>query len=257
MLIPQLALAGKSGPGRALGFALAVVLLAALWFARVVPAGTAACATIGLVLGFALQRTVGRRAAPSLYACALVVLVFAGSSLRARTLLAGELAAGAPHERIAQLVLTPLPGNPLCWNGLALSDDDAGLYHARFARISVAPALLPNSRCAFLPRGTTTAPLQPARLVARNRALHFELELHEPLAELRALRASVCEIDAALRFMRAPYWLASTPAVIGDLRYDNEPGLGFAEIEAHQPCRDAPPPWTPPLADLLMAPPRP
>lgn len=255
LLIPQLALAGKSKAGRGLGFALALVLLAALWLAHVVPAGTAACASVGLMLGFVLQRAVKQRAAPSLYACALAVLVFAASSLHARSLLAAELATSAPRERIAELVLTPLPGNPLCWNGLALSSDAAGLYHARFARISIAPALVPNSRCAFLPRGTTTAPLRRAALVARNPALHFELELSEPLAELRALRSRVCEVDAALRFMRAPYWIGSrSPPVIGDLRYDNEPGLGFAEIEAHQPCRDAPPPWTPPLRDLLMTP---
>ena len=187
-LIPQLALAAQSKLGRALGFALAALLLAALWIPRIVPAGTALGASVALLAGFALQRAVRQRAAPSLLACAAVVLVFALGSHRARALLADELARDVPHERVAQLVLTPLPGNPLCWNGLALTSDDGGLYRARFARITLAPALLPNARCAFLPRGATTAPLRRSSLASRTPALHFELELVAPLAELRALR---------------------------------------------------------------------
>ena len=45
---------------------------------------------------------------------------------------------------------------------------------------------------------------------------------------------------------RAGHWL------LGDLRYDREPGLAFAEVELPdgKPCPRAPP-WIPPRADLL------
>jgi hypothetical protein len=41
---------------------------------------------------------------------------------------------------------------------------------------------------------------------------------------------------------------------MGDLRYDREPELGFAEVElteASRACRTAVPPWDAPRADLL------
>jgi hypothetical protein len=42
--------------------------------------------------------------------------------------------------------------------------------------------------------------------------------------------------------------------VVGDLRFDREPSLGFAEIEAlgHTSCRTSAP-WLPPRADILVS----
>ena len=251
-LIPQLALAGRSAIGRALGYLLALALLALAWLPKPIPPAVALIASCGLLAGFALQRAARGRPGPSLWASAVVVLVFAGGSLHARGVLAAELARAAPQERVAQLVLTPIPGNPLCWNGLSVSSDRAGGYHARTARISLLPALIANRSCATMRRGQPTAPLRPARLRAANPALAFELEFTGSLPELRALRARACEVDGALRFIRAAYWdTSATPPVIGDLRYDAEPDLGFAELTAPNDCRAPFPPWIPPLADLL------
>jgi inner membrane protein len=58
-----------------------------------------------------------------------------------------------------------------------------------------------------------------------------------------------------MRFIRVP-WLAmlGQATVLGDLRYDREAALGFAEVELHSPPTHCPgwvPPWVPPRADLL------
>jgi hypothetical protein len=59
-----------------------------------------------------------------------------------------------------------------------------------------------------------------------------------------------------MRFIRVP-WMASigNATVLGDLRYDREQALGFAEIELYDPpvaCPRWVPPWRPPRADLLQ-----
>jgi hypothetical protein len=64
-----------------------------------------------------------------------------------------------------------------------------------------------------------------------------------------------CEAAAAMRFIRAP-WLAEINGepVLGDLRYDREKELGFAELALEDPpprCPRLVPPWQPPRADLL------
>jgi inner membrane protein len=58
-----------------------------------------------------------------------------------------------------------------------------------------------------------------------------------------------------MRFIRAPY-VAPAPGgwILGDLRYDRERGLGFAEIAIERgrvSCPAFVPAWTPPRADLL------
>jgi inner membrane protein len=64
-----------------------------------------------------------------------------------------------------------------------------------------------------------------------------------------------CAVDALMQFARVP-WAAPRDDgwVVGDLRYDREPELGFAEIEVGpttDDCRHLRPPWVPPRQDLL------
>ena len=59
-----------------------------------------------------------------------------------------------------------------------------------------------------------------------------------------------------MRFIRVP-WLAAVgrDTVLGDLRYDREKALGFAEVALHDPpgpCPRLVPDWRPPRADLLQ-----
>jgi hypothetical protein len=80
-----------------------------------------------------------------------------------------------------------------------------------------------------------------------------------PLGELAALARTNCQAAALLRFARAPFWfpVAGDSLHVGDLRYDREPGLGFAELRVRSGRPRAPPgvpPWRPPRADLIDAP---
>ncbi|HKE93652.1 MAG TPA: hypothetical protein VKB34_05035, partial [Povalibacter sp.] len=60
---------------------------------------------------------------------------------------------------------------------------------------------------------------------------------------------------AFLRFSRVPWTLRREHAwIIGDLRFDREPELGFAELElvdGQERCPRHVPPWIEPRSDLL------
>jgi inner membrane protein len=124
----------------------------------------------------------------------------------------------------------------------------------RRAMLSIAPELLPAARCGRRLTLQTTAPLVEVRSPDLP-GWKWHGEVRTPLDLLTKLRARDCRADAALRFIRAPY-VAQVRAgwILGDLRYDREPGIGFAEIEIGRdpgPCPVFMPSWTPPRADLL------
>jgi hypothetical protein len=121
--------------------------------------------------------------------------------------------------------------------------------------LALAPSLIPADNC--LSRSLDlpgSAPL--GRVPAADTAeLHWYGEIATDLDRLRDRVATDCEAAAAMRFIRVP-WLAPVgPAtVLGDLRYDREKTLGFAEIALQDPPAGCPrhvPPWEPPRADLL------
>jgi inner membrane protein len=72
--------------------------------------------------------------------------------------------------------------------------------------------------------------------------------------ELRRMAATSCEVAAFLRFSRAP-WFREDPQgrFVGDLRFDREPELGFAELDVTRSsrCPSYVPPWIPPRQDLI------
>lgn len=74
-------------------------------------------------------------------------------------------------------------------------------------------------------------------------------------ASLRSWVADDCDAAAIMRFVRVPFVAeAGGRAIIGDLRFDREPGVGFAEIELDPASAvrcDYHARWTPPRADLL------
>jgi inner membrane protein len=126
---------------------------------------------------------------------------------------------------------------------------------ARRAMLALAPTLIPADGC--LSRGLnipSSAPLERVQ-AADTVSLHWYGEIATDLGRLRQRVARDCEASAAMRFIRVPWLAALGPAtVLGDLRYDREKGLGFAEIELQEPPGDCPglvPHWQPPRADLL------
>lgn len=99
---------------------------------------------------------------------------------------------------------------------------------------------------------TPTAPLGPSS----GGTEHFRVEgtFRAPLAELRDL-AHNCHAAAFMQWGRAPFWRRDeNGTVIGDLRYDFDEQVGWAEVAlppAGSTCPENLPAWTPPRADWL------
>jgi inner membrane protein len=178
-----------------------------------------------------------------LYAQRVVVRIVARSSARL-----------FPTNRVVDTILTPLPGNPICWSVISVGRQGVQ-YVARRARVSVVPTLLPVENCPSLDGPTPTAPL--ARLGVHSGGVLWLSKFSAPISELRALTTGHCDAAAFFRYARAPFWTSGTPVVVGDLRFDRSRALEFAEMELSRAgggCPPNVPPWTPPRADLLAIP---
>jgi inner membrane protein len=184
-----------------------------------------------------------------------VTATFVVSSQIAARRIATLAATLFPDEVSIDRVLTPMPANPLCWEVMLVRTRSESVV-ARRTMLALVPSLIPADGC--LSRSLdlpSTAPLQPVR-AAGTAELHWFAEVATDLARLRNRTRTDCEAAAAMRFIRVP-WMASigNATVLGDLRYDREQALGFAEIELYDPpvaCPRWVPPWRPPRADLLQ-----
>jgi inner membrane protein len=192
----------------------------------------------------------------------LVAAIFFVASARAKSLLR---AAAPATDTILDVIVTPMPANPLCFDAWLLATSHR-TYVARRAVVASLAGLVSASRCSTDPSGPPTAPLTGAPPSPTD-AVRWRGSFVAPVSELRDLSERNCRAAAFLRYARAPYWtdlvgVSGTPLVVGDLRYDRNPGLDFADIvvahggEPDLPCPAAVPPWTPPRRDLLEAPER-
>jgi inner membrane protein len=147
-----------------------------------------------------------------------------------------------------------MPANPLCWEVMLVQTQGDAVI-VRRTMLALAPSLIPANRC--LSRSLnipSSAPLERVQ-VADSAELQWYGEIASRLDQLRRRVVADCEAAAAMRFIRVP-WLATVgeDAVLGDLRYDREKELGFAEVALTDPPGPCPrwvPDWQPPRADLL------
>jgi inner membrane protein len=252
----------RSTAVRALIGLVLVVGIGLSWGSGLVPVPFAALLTL-LILGLALisRLSSARTALTSGIAAWLVVTaVFVATGRTAEARVDALLAESSPAGRTLDAVVTPMPANPFC-HEVMTAQVVADRYVVRSGTHSLLPAWLPAGQCAQLSlSGTSTAPL-----VAPSPAATDEMSWLGELSMARDLPATLaeeyCAVSALMQFARVPWavpqgdgWLA------GDLRYDREPELGFAEVEvgpAADECPDVRPPWVPPRQDLLdVAPPR-
>jgi inner membrane protein len=177
------------------------------------------------------------------------MFVFSGN--RARASVDALARASFPDSTTVDRVLAPVPANPLCWSVL-LVRAQAGTYRVRRGTLSLLPSFIEAGACPT-PPGTPTAPLVSVAAPASTAQI-WRGELALPIAELSRLQATHCQIAAFLRFARVPWFVRQGEHwIVGDLRYDREPELGFAELEldaAPAACPRFVPPWIPPRADL-------
>jgi inner membrane protein len=251
-MAPALFWSARTLWGRALSAVTLGVVLALTFVSGIVPLAMRLVVT-ALGVGFFVAL---RRARPptcalaGALAVATVVLGFFATSRLAQRRLSSAAAELFPGYEIVDVVVSPLPASPLCFDFI--------LVQTRGDRYVLRPGLL-----ALAPVSTAFC----GRGIRRGRTLKLEREapaapdlelagrFEAPVAVLGEL-ARQCQSGALLRFARAPFFLderRTTTRIVGDARYDREPGLGFAELRidpASAACPRFVPPWEPPRSAL-------
>lgn len=189
-----------------------------------------------------------------LVASICVVLLFTTTGKIARGRAETIIAAQYPNATALDHVLAPMPVNPLCWEVIAVQvDGDA--YALRQAILSLAPGWMPASHCPGVgSRVQTTVTLTDSTL-PDTAEFDWLNEVTMSRSEAQILLQQNCEARAFAGFARALWFRVNGDGwLVGDLRYDREPELGFAEMQvdaAPVQCPRFVPPWEPPRADLL------
>lgn len=236
----------RSTAARAVLRLVVLASLALLWLSGLVPLPMAATASLsGLSVWLVARYLKGRKSAFwPLMAGAIFVAGFAFAGRVIRTRVEAEIARDFPTTRLVDLVLSPLPSNFLCWYVLAVGVESTD-YLVRDGMAAFAPRFFPARQCPNLSAGRTAA-MVPVVGASASTTVTWSGAYAMPLAELEASRAD-CRVAAFLRFARVPYRLGD---LWGDLRFDREPGEGFAEVRVEGGGGDCPkrvPPWEPPL----------
>lgn len=200
-----------------------------------------------------------------LAACALLLgTCWTSASLAKAWLHQAAAAAGFADKHILASVLTPSPGNPICFSAILVTARH-DQYEMRTASVSTLPWITPAHQCRIETRGATlpltdlpldAPPQSPTDSTLLQQHVAFKQHWRAPLEQLRTLHKHNCQFRAFLRFARAPFWLPhdSQSWIVGDLRYDRAPEIEFAELaipRVPQHCPDWVPPWTPPLHQSL------
>ena len=252
--VPMLVAAATRRAARVILSLILVAGLALAWSVDFVAAGAAAALTAGAVLSIALARVPrpGVRAAVAVAGWITVTLVMAAGSAVARTTATRSARAADPAARLLDVVVTPLPANPVCLSVITV-ERSAAAYRVATARVSAAPALVPASAC--VTRGGA-GPLFHASPRASTASIQWDEEWTAPHAELAMLARASCPALAALRFIRVPVWRAvsDSTVLLGDARFGGGSGGGFTDVTVPRrsaSCPAAVPPWIPPRAELI------
>lgn len=184
---------------------------------------------------------------------AVVFATFVAGGALARRQLATAVTQRFGDETVRDLVLSPFPGSPECWTAIAVTTTPRDVMVLRRAVVAALPGVHAANACPSLP-DAITAPLSRVE-AADSAAVAWRGEFRARREALAALDETSCHAAAFFRFARVPFWISEPGRlIVGDLRFDNQRGLGFAELQVPQPeaaCPPHVPPWTPPRSDLL------
>lgn len=165
-----------------------------------------------------------------------------------------------PEVRVLELIATPSPATPWCWDVIVVGTQRAERereYVLSIARVSSLPDAFAAEDCP-VSRPNPSAPLRAAATRAAAAGVIWEGEYHLGAQDWQSLGRD-CTVQAFLRYARAPFVATSVVAgatILGDLRYDRLPEVEFAEIlvpEPGSPCPKWVPAWQPPRQDLTDA----
>lgn len=252
--VPTLVMVTTNRIGRTLLAAILAIGLVLAWRVDLVTRGAAMALTAGALLSIALARALrpGRRVATVVAAWVVVTLVMATGASVARGQVMRAIRGAAPAAEVLDVVVTPLPANPICTSVITV-EREGPTYRVATARVSTLPAVTPAERCGSRDGGGTMF-----READREGSRHvkWDAEWTAPHAELAALARESCHALAALRFIRVPAWrpVNDSTVMLGDVRYGGGSGSGFSDVTVplrSRACPPAVPPWTPPRADLL------
>ncbi|HEU4630985.1 MAG TPA: metal-dependent hydrolase [Gemmatimonadaceae bacterium] len=252
--VPPLVAASARRVARGLLSLVLVVGLGLAWRVQLVTTGAAVALTLGAVLSIVLARRLrpGPRIAAAVAAWVAVTLVMAAGSAVARAATVRAVRAADPAATLVDVVVTPLPANPVCVRVITVERSGAA-YRVATARVSSVPATVAASRCVARD-GAGPAFRESSR--PSTAAVQWDLEWAAPHAGLVGLARESCPALAALRFIRVPVWRAidDSTVMLGDARYGGASGRGLGDVRVPRrstACPEAVPPWTPPRADLL------
>jgi inner membrane protein len=236
---------------------LSMVLLVGLvlaWRVDIVSTGAAVALSIGAAVSVVLARMLrpGARVTAAVAGWIAVTLVMAAGAAAARGSVTRAVRDADPYAELVDVVVTPLPANPVCTNVLTVERSGA-TYRVTTARASSAPSVTEASACGTR-RGA--GPMFRASPRRSTSAVRWDREWTAPHAELARLARESCPALAALRFIRVPAWRAvdDSTVMLGDVRYGGASGSGFSDVRVPRRsavCPDAVPPWVPPRAELL------
>lgn len=238
MILPAIFFASSSWIGKGLSALLTAFILGLAWYHSYVPGPAALALTLAsaaLYGGMSRIAARGRRIALSLSMVGALLVSMAGINF----MLKGKYAQAG-----VEFLLQPFPANPFCWSTMHAKLDEQS-YSAEIAVLAPFPLLISASQCRNPIAGGTTAPIivstQPAapgfRSIGRFTAPRAEYDL----------LVQDCRVNAFFRFARIPYWKkAENGWIVGDLRFDRDPGVSFSEFEfpdGNFDCPDWIPPW--------------
>jgi inner membrane protein len=235
---------------RGIGLAgLLVVLLAFAAKAYLAWTSFAALLMIGALCGAAQRRAGARGRAGLLLALGVsagFIALQGAASHAGRQQITAALQRLDPASRVLDVAMTAFPSQPLCWDYVSVESDEArGSYRLRRGVASIAPQWLAPLTCpAGLVEQLPSQALSPG-------VLQFATA-SASLGALRELRQSNCQVDAWLRFGRAPL-LAPAAGELSDYRFAATPRGNFTTLQFSRPapCPDGVPGWGYPRADLL------
>jgi len=256
--IPALAQASEHRATKLLLFGVVAIGIALAWVTAFFNVATAVFLTLLSGAFFVLNgrwspRTRTLVACAGSLATALVFFTASAVARRAVTDAAQSHVPGAAPVVVHDVSLAPAPSNPFCWSAMAVGQQGER-YGLWVATVALAPSLVTPQGCTVEPTGRTL-PLSVSSLDSTSR-VRWDGEWSAPLADLRELFRTNCDVRAYLRWARLPFWLAEPgrQLLLGDIRYDRSAALDFAETVGTSPpvaCPKRVPPWIPPRADLI------
>ena len=264
--IPALIWGPRSPSGRRILGICLTIILAASWGLGEVPRFLAGVLTgaAALLLVLYRHRSDAQRVVGGTLSWLVVTLLFVSGRNAAKA----QVATTDPAHELRDVVLTPAPADPTCWEAITVSTDGV-LYRVSSARVAPFPKLRSRSDCqrahggrgfrgdplATLPTSVPVVPFD-----STSAAVQWHRSWTAPRAELVALAAERCEFAVALRFMRTPVWqeYGNGTIVLSDARYGVGEG-GFSDVVIPGVPGACPlagrwvPGWVPPRLDIIAA----